>query len=235
MFFVWYTSIYEQTGGEGKGAMAKFNVRLAVMDSGKSDTLIKTHYNYVHSKGLAAIATKPAADTKADSRIVSRAGLELETDFLITPDMNVRERIQQADGEIRRQQLANQLGPRAVGLQVVLVDEAQFLDPHQISDLYLTANEDDISVICYGLKADFRTKMFPGTQRMIELADTLETMTTMCRCGSQARFNARKLDDTFIFEGGQVAIDGEQSVTYESLCGTCYLEEGGRDVILGAN
>lgn len=212
--------------------MAKFNVRLAVMDSGKSDTLIKTHYNYVHGKKLAAIATKPAIDTKADSLIVSRAGLTLETDFLITPDLNVRERIKDIDAEIRRkQELSTSLGHRAPGLQVVLVDEAQFLEPRQVSELYLTASEDDISVICYGLKSDFRTKMFPGTQRMIELADTLETMTTMCRCGSQARFNARKVNDNFTFEGGQVAIDGAENITYESLCGSCYRTEGGTEAI----
>lgn len=216
--------------------MAKFNVRLAVMDSGKSDTLIKTHYNYVHGKKLAAIATKPAVDTKANSLIVSRAGLTLETDFLITPDLDVRERVRGIDDEIRRKQaLDTSLGHRALGLQVVLVDEAQFLEPRQVSELYLTANEDDISVICYGLKSDFRTKMFPGTQRMIELADTLETMTTMCRCGSQARFNARKIGDAFTFEGGQVAIDGAKDITYESLCGTCYRDEGGADALSSDN
>jgi thymidine kinase len=67
--------------------------------------------------------------------------------------------------------------------------------------------------------------MFPGSQRLFELVDHIEKLPTMCECGSQAEFNTRKVNGIYVFDGDQVAIDGENSVTYDSLCGTCYLAE----------
>ena len=89
-----------------------------------------------------------------------------------------------------------------------------------------------LPVMCYGLRTDFRTRSFPGSARLLELAHSLEELKTICRCGRKAVFNTRKVVDPatgaehFVFEGDQVAIDGVQ-VTYESLCGTCYLAESG--------
>src|SRR5690625_7729270 len=80
------------------------------------------------------------------------------------------------------------------------------------------------SVICFGLRTDFRTQAFPGAARLMELADNVEKLPTMCRCGSQAEFNCRVVDGRFVFEGEQVAIDGAH-VTYESLCGPCFMDE----------
>ena len=107
------------------------------------------------------------------------------------------------------------------------MDEAQFLTPDQISQLYSVAKEDDISVICYGLRTDFRTQLFPGSQRLFEVADNIEKLPTLCFCGSQAEFNTRKVNGNYIFTGDQVAIDGEDEVEYDSLCGSCYVREGG--------
>ena len=73
-------------------------------------------------------------------------------------------------------------------------------------------------------RTDFRTAAFPGSRRLLEIAHTLEELKTICRCGRKAVFNGRLIDGVFVFDGDQVAIDGQQ-VTYESLCGTCYLEE----------
>lgn len=114
----------------------------------------------------------------------------------------------------------------------LLVDEAQFLEPAQVDDLLRIAVLDGVPVIAYGLRTDFRTRSFPGSARLLELAHSLEELKTICRCGRKAVFNTRKVVDPatgaehFVFEGDQVAIDGVQ-VTYESLCGTCYLAESG--------
>jgi len=193
--------------------MAKLSFKYGAMNSGKSDTLIKTAYNYTE-RGLDIVTLKPSVDTKGDRMIVARAGGMRQVDILATPEMNVR-------SEIRSFMAAKALEE----MHCVIIDEAQFLGEQQVDQLYEVAKLDDVSVIAFGLRADFLTKLFPGSKRLFEIADTLEKLPTMCRCGSQAEFNCRQVDGDFVFEGAQVAIDGEGDVTYDSLCGTCYLTE----------
>ena len=82
----------------------------------------------------------------------------------------------------------------------------------------------NIPVICYGLRTDFQTKGFPGSKRLLLLAHSIEELKTICRCGKKAVFNARKINGEFVFDGNQIAIDGDE-VTYESLCHVCYHKE----------
>jgi thymidine kinase len=104
----------------------------------------------------------------------------------------------------------------------VLVDEAQFLTPGQIDELFWFAVDRDIPVMTYGLRSDFKTNGFPGSTRLLELAHELQELKTICRCGKKAVFNGRKRDGAFISSGDQVAIDGEGAIDYESLCASCY-------------
>ena len=199
--------------------MAKLHFKYGAMNSGKSDTLIKTAYNYAE-RGLATITVKPALDTKGEDWVVARGGAKRKVDVLVAHGEDLRARIHEA---------ADAQGLRP--LHCVLVDESQFLEPAQIDQLFLVAKQDGISVICYGLRTDFTTHVFPGSRRLFELADNFEKLPTMCRCGSQAEFNCRLVDGRHVFEGEQVAIDGGE-VTYESLCGACFMDEqqkgGGR-------
>lgn len=192
--------------------MSKLHFKYGAMNSGKSDTLIKTAYNYIE-RGLPIVVIKPSLDTKGERLIVARGGASREVDILATPDLDLRQAVQ----EIAEKQDAH--------IACVLIDEAQFLTPEQIDQLFKIAKLDNTSVIAYGLRADFRSELFPGSHRLFEVADNIEKLPTMCRCGNQAEFNCRKVNDEFVFEGSQVAIDGEGSVTYDSLCGTCYLTE----------
>lgn len=192
--------------------MAKLHFKYGAMNSGKSDTLIKTAYNYAE-RGLATLTVKPALDTKGEDWVVARGGAKRKVDVLIPHGEDLRARIHET---------ADALGLRP--LHCVLVDESQFLEPAQIDQLFLVAKQDDISVICYGLRTDFMARTFPGSLRLFELADNFEKLPTMCRCGSQAEFNCRAVDGVHVFEGEQVAIDGGV-VTYESLCGTCFMSE----------
>ncbi len=192
--------------------MAKLHFKYGAMNSGKSDTLIKTAYNYTE-QGLGVITVKPAIDTKGAGLIIARAGLTRPVDILATPEVNLRRAV-------------SELGSRAT-INCTLVDEAQFLGRDQVSQLYHIAKKDDISVICFGLRADFRNQLFPGSERLFELADNIEKLPTMCTCGSQAEFNTRLVDGMPTFSGDQVAIDGEGEITYTSLCGSCYLDAGG--------
>jgi thymidine kinase len=193
--------------------VAKLHFKYGAMNSGKSDTLIKTAYNYIE-RGLSIVTIKPSVDTKGEAMIVARGGASRAVDILATPEMNIRIAVQdfiEAEG--------------IETLSCVLVDESQFLTPEQIDQLLSIAKKDEVSVIAYGLRADFKTQLFPGSKRLLEIADNIEKLPTMCRCGNQAEFNCRKVDGVYVFEGDQVAIDGEQAVTYDSLCGTCYLTE----------
>lgn len=191
--------------------MAKLHFKYGAMNSGKSDTLIKTAYNYVE-RGLSIATIKPSVDTKGDDQIVARGGAKRSVDILATPTTNLRNAVAKLQTTQKE-------------LSAILIDEAQFLTTEQIDQLLEIAKFDGISVIAYGLRADFKSLLFPGSKRLLEIADNIEKLPTMCRCGSQAEFNCRKVDGVYVFEGDQVAIDGEGEVTYDSLCGSCYLEE----------
>lgn len=189
--------------------MAKIHFKYGAMNSGKSDTLIKTAFNY-EERGLKVIVVKPKIDTKGDDLIVARGGHKRSANILADQTTNLETEI------LKTKDAA-----------VVLVDEAQFLTRDQIGQLFRIAKQHGISVICYGLRADFRTELFPGSERLFEVADNIEKLPTMCFCGSQAEFNTRKVNGKYVFEGDQVAIDGKDKVEYDSLCGRCYIREGG--------
>lgn len=189
--------------------MAKLHFKYGAMNSGKSDTLIKTAYNY-EERGLKVVVIKPKIDTKGGAFVTARGGHSRRVDIHADESVDLAVAISQTPN-----------------VACVLVDEAQFLAEHQVSQLYLVAKVQNISVICYGLRADFRTALFPGSKRLLEIADNIEKLPTMCFCGSQAEFNTRKLNGKYVFEGDQVAIEGEGKVDYDSLCGACYVREGG--------
>jgi thymidine kinase len=193
--------------------MAKIHFKYGAMNSGKSDTLIKTAYNYCESD-LDVIVIKPSIDTKGGKTIIARCGTKRAVDISAAPDTNVRQAIK--DFAIK-----NNLKK----LSCILIDEAQFLTAKQVDQLFDVAKIDNISVIAYGLRADFRKELFPGSKRLFEIVDNIEKLPTMCSCGSQAEFNCRMVDGIYVFEGDQVAIDGSQKVTYNSLCGKCYKRE----------
>jgi thymidine kinase len=199
--------------------VAKLHFKYGAMNSGKTDVLIKTAYNYTE-KGLKVIVIKPSLDVKGGDQIVTRSGNRRQVNILAYPETNVREAVKDF---VKNNKLDK--------LSCVLVDEAQLLNDDQVDQLFEIAKQDNISVICYGLRSDFLTKLFPGSKRLFELADNIEKLPTMCSCGSQAEFNCRKKGNVFVFEGDQVAIDGEGDIAYESLCGTCYAAKKQANVI----
>ena len=109
------------------------------------------------------------------------------------------------------------------GVDCVLVDEAQFLSGRQVEQLFALAVTDGVPVIAYGLRSDFRTRGFPGSLRLMELAHSLEELKTICRCGRKAIRGARTVGGRLTQDGDQVAIEDDGPVGYESMCGTCYL------------
>jgi len=188
------------------------------MNSGKSTALLQAAFNY-EERGQHVLLTKPLMDKKGDRRIVSRLGVERDIDFGIAPDDDLLTAF-----EAERHRVQKETGHDVACL---LVDEAQFLTEAQVDDLLRIAIQLSVPVLAYGIRTDFQTIAFPGSRRLLEIAHSLEELKTICRCGRKAVFNARKVGDRFVFDGDQVAIDTFEDVTYESLCGQCYLDESG--------
>lgn len=186
--------------------MAKLYFRYGAMNSGKSTALMQVAHNY-EERDQKVMVMKSSVDTKGDAYLVSRIGLRRKVDVLLQPDDSICEKM----GNL-------------TGIACILVDEAQFLTARQVDELYEITKRIDIPVICYGLRSDFKTNGFLGSIRLLELADELEELITICRCGKRAKLNARKVGGRFVKDGDQVAIDGNGDVTYESLCGKCYLK-----------
>ena len=211
--------------------VAKLYFRYGAMNSGKSTGLLQTAYNY-EERGQRVLLIKAVVDTKGEDSVVSRLGVSRRVDLLVDADDDLR-------ALVRRRALAGAQPVCDAGgaqreavslrevLDCVLIDEAQFLTALQADQLMEIALIDDVPVLAYGIRTDFRTVSFPGSRRLLEIAHSLEELKTICRCGRKAIFNARKVGESFVFDGDQVAIDSGD-VTYESLCGKCYLAAGGR-------
>lgn len=198
-------------------SVAKLYFRYGAMNSGKSTALLQAAHNY-EERGQRVVLLKPRIDTKGQGTIVSRLGVSRPVDVMLEPDDNL---VQVVAAHIDRLQ-----ADTAERLSCVLVDEAQFLTPAQVEDLFVVAVQVGVPALAYGIRTDFQTVAFPGSRRLLEIAHSVEELKTICRCGKKAIFNARTADGVFIFDGDQVAIDGVD-VGYESLCGQCYLQESG--------
>jgi thymidine kinase len=198
--------------------MAKLYFRYGAMNSGKSTALLQAAYNYLE-RGQHVLLAKPAVDSKGDHNIVSRLGVERPVDFTVGPADDLLELF----FAHRKRVLAG----TGAAVACLLVDEAQFLAESQVDDLLRIVVVQDVPVLAYGIRTDFQTLAFPGSRRLLEVAHAIEELRTICRCGRKAIFNARRIADRYVFDGAQVSIDEQDDVTYEALCGQCYLAESG--------
>ncbi|MCI8347724.1 MAG: thymidine kinase [Bacilli bacterium] len=194
--------------------MAKLYFRYGTMNSGKTALLLQAAFNY-EQKGMKVFVMKPKVDTKGGKYLVSRIGLKREVDHLINEDEDVY------------QALENKLD----SISCIFVDEAQFLSPIQVDQLMQIVIKQNIPVICYGLRTDFQTKGFLGSPRLLEIAHTIEELKTICDCGRKAIFNVRMVNGKIIFSGDQVAIDGNNQVSYDALCAKCYYQKRREEVV----
>ncbi|WP_160687218.1 thymidine kinase [Clostridium sp. C2-6-12] len=188
--------------------MSKLYFRYGAMNSGKSTHLMQVAYNY-EERGMKVIILKPKVDKKGGNTLVSRLGVNREVDLLVSDKDDVFQIIESLIHENRQ-------------IDCILVDEVQFLKSNQIDELFQIAIKLDIPIICYGLRTDFKMVGFEGSTRLLLLAHSIEEMKTICACGQKAIFNGRKINGRFVFEGEQIAIDEQDDVRYESLCGDCY-------------
>ena len=186
--------------------MSKLHFKYGAMNSGKTTMLLQAAHNY-EEQGKKVIVIKSNIDKKGNDTIINRIGLKRKVDELIGIDEKIIDKI--------RKYLDN--------LYCILVDEAQFLSRNQIDELFYITKIYDIPVIAYGLKTNFKSVVFTGSSRLVEVADSLEEIPTICKCGKKARFNVRALNGEYLKEGDDILIDGTTEIKYESLCGKCYV------------
>ena len=186
--------------------MAKLYFKYGAMGSSKTAQALITKYNY-EENDLNVWLIKPSADVRDGEQILrSRIGLEAKLEG-ITPEEDIYQRY---------------LDTQADRCNVIIVDECQFCTPEQIEQLRAIADEHNIPVMCFGLRTDFQTKLFPGSLRLMEVADTIQEIKTICDCGAKATVNPL-IDGTghIITQGAQVVLGGNDS--YIAMCHKCYV------------
>ena len=186
--------------------MAKLYFKYGAMGSSKTAQALITKYNY-EENGLKVWLIKPSADVRDGVDILrSRIGLQAQVQ-VIPPEADVYGIFVQT---------------RAEACDVIIADECQFMTPEQIDQLRAIVNDYDIPVMCFGLRTDFLTKLFPGSLRLLEVADTIQEIKTICDCGNKATVNARiDGEGHIVTEGAQVLLGGNDS--YIAMCHRCWV------------
>lgn len=184
--------------------MAKLYFKFGAMGSSKSAQALITKFNY-EELGMKVWLIKPSIDVRDGSDIIrSRIGLEAKAQ-IITPSDSIYEEFKKA-GKV----------------DVIISDESQFFTPEQIDELRDIVDEEDIPVLCFGLRTDFLTHFFPGSMRLMELADSMTEIKTVCACGRKATVNARiDSNGKIITKGDQVFLGGNDS--YTAMCHKCWM------------
>lgn len=181
--------------------MAKLYFRYAAMNAGKTTQLLQVKYNY-EERGQNVLLIKPVVDNREGvEKIKSRIGLESQAK-IVEQSTNILMLVEKY--------LSSQV------LHCVLIDEAQFLTRKQAEQLCSVVDNLNIPVIAYGLRSDFKGNLFPGSEALLALSDSIEELKTICWCGKKAIMNTRLLNDHAVYEGEQVKIGGNES--YISLC-----------------
>ena len=186
--------------------MAKLYFKYGAMGSSKTAQALITKYNY-EENGLQVWLIKPSADTRDGVDILrSRIGLQAQVE-VVPPQMDLLARFEES---------------RKDHCDVIICDECQFLTAQQIDQLRAIVNEYQIPAMCFGLRTDFQTRLFPGSLRLMEIADTIQEIKTICDCGAKATVNAR-IDGNghIVTEGAQVFLGGNDA--YIAMCHKCYI------------
>ncbi len=186
--------------------MAKLYFKYGAMGSSKTAQALITKFNY-EERGMKVWLVKPKIDNRDGEHLIkSRIGLSAPA-YELSYEENIYDTFCNLNEKF----------------DVIIVDEAQFLSEDQVDKLALLVIEYQIPVLCFGLRTDFRTKTFPGSKRLLEIADSITEIKTICSCGKKATVNVR-MDDKgrIITEGEQILIGGND--TYTPMCYQCYIE-----------
>lgn len=186
--------------------MAKLYFKYGAMGCSKTAQALVTKFNY-EERGMKVLLLKPATDDREGAAVVrSRIGLEAPC-LMCSQEMDLYQSFVDYYSDY----------------DVVIVDECQFLAPDQVDQLGQIVIDFDKPVLCFGLRTDFLTHLFPGSKRLLEIADSITEIKSVCRCGAKATVNARFDDNNHVvYEGDQICIGGNNR--YEAMCRRCWLE-----------
>ena len=188
--------------------MPKLYFKYGTMASSKSAQALMCQFNY-EQKGMNVLLVKPALDTRDDEEermVRSRIGLKAKC-YTISPNESFIDLFEKASKNTQ--------------YECIIVDEAQFCTEAQIDELKQLTRQ--VTVLCYGLLLDFTCHLFEGSKRLVELADSLQEIKSVCRCGRKSSVNARFVNGKCVDDGPVVLIGGDES--YESMCYWCWQEE----------
>lgn len=190
--------------------MAKLYFKYGAMGSSKSAQALITKFNY-EERGMKVWLIKPATDTRDGVTVLkSRIGLKANADVIL-PEADIYKIFSTQHSDCN----------------VIISDEAQFFTPLQIEQMRSIVDDFDIPVLNFGLRTDFRTMAFPGSLRLLELADSITEIKTICSCGRKATVNARVIDGKVVTEGPQVYLGGND--TYVAMCHRCWKRQVEKD------
>lgn len=193
--------------------MAKLYFRYGAMGSSKSANILMVRYNY-EERGQYAVLLKPRTDNRdGEQEIRSRMGLTAPAEYV--------EDFLKEIAKVWNPQ-SNEYRHHGKKVDAVLVDEAQFLSPEEVDTLSDLVDFYEIPVLCYGLRTDFLSHLFPGSRRLMEVADIIEEVPTVCWCGKRAQCNTRYADGKIVREGQQIMLGSNES--YVALCRKHYKE-----------
>ncbi|MBQ6884741.1 MAG: thymidine kinase [Clostridia bacterium] len=204
--------------------MSKLYFKFGAMGSSKTANALMTRFNYLE-KNHSVWLIKPQTDTRDDyadekgnivTVVKSRIGLSAPANVIKdTDDITLLFKTAVADIVVNEELVKTQK------IDVIICDECQFFTEEQIDQLKLIAEDKDIPVICFGLRSDFRTKLFPGSKRLFEIADSITEVKSICECGKKAIVNARfDGNGNIVTDGAQVDIGGNEK--YKSMCWSCW-------------
>ncbi len=186
--------------------MNRLYFKFGVMGSSKTASALMCRFNYMQ-KGSNVLLLKPAIDTRVKvNEVTSRIGLSAPC-YAFCEDKNL---IEIFEYENQKQKI-----------DVIIVDEAQFCTAQQVDQLRQLTEE--VPVLCYGLKTNFKTQLFEGSKRLLELADSIQEIKAVCQCGKKSILNGRFVDGLLVTEGEEVVIGGDE--TYKALCYSCFKKE----------
>lgn len=190
--------------------MANLIYYYGTMEAGKTTKLLMDLYNYRKNQKK-VILTKPSIDTKGSKTVISRIGHQADVDFTINSDVSI---------------LEEEYLDKFLNSDVIMIDEAQFLSPRQVSEFWYIAHLANIPVVAYGLKVNFLAHLFEGSAELFAKADELRELTINCECGKLASQNVRLVNGKYSFDGPEVIIDGENAeVKYVPMCNDCMVNK----------
>ena len=186
--------------------MAKLYFKFGAMGCSKTAQALITKFNY-EERGMKVLLVKPSTD-KRDGATTVRSRIGLHAEAITVPEsVDLYDLYKDENSDCN----------------VIIVDECQFLHPDQVDQLSRVVMDFDIPVLCFGLSTDFLTHLFPGSRRLFEIADSIQEIKSVCKCGDKATVNAR-LDDNgnVVFSGDQLCLGGNER--YVAMCKKCWLK-----------